>query len=86
MHGLLLRRQAAEAGDAEAQAQMGHMHASGLGVTANNQTAIKWFRRGSDGGSASAKFALGFMYLKGHGLPQDTRNALKYLNGAAEQV
>lgn len=79
-------RQAAEAGDAEAQAQMGHMYASGLGVPVNNQTAIKWFRQGSQGGSASAKFALGFMYLQGHSLPQDYRIALKYLNAAAEQV
>ena len=79
-------RQAAEAGDAEAQAQLGHMYASGLGVEANNQSAIKWFRRGSDGGSASAKFGLGFMYLYGHSLHKDYRTALKYLSAAADQV
>lgn len=79
-------RQAAEAGDPEAQAQLGHMYASGLGVPANNQSALKWLRRGSDGGSASAKFGLGFMYLYGHSLQQSYRTALKHLNAAADQV
>ena len=62
------------------------MYASGTGVTANNHTALKWFRRGANGGSGSAKFGLGFMYLYGHNLTQDYRTALKHLKDAAEQV
>ena len=54
-------------------AHLGHMYANGIGVTASNSTAIKWFRKGSDRGSPSAQFGLGYMYLRGVGLPQDYR-------------
>ena len=40
--------QAAAQGDADAMAQLGHMFANGLGVKANNQTAIGLFRASAD--------------------------------------
>ena len=40
--------QAAAQGDADAMAQLGHMFANGLGVKANNQTAIGLFRASAE--------------------------------------
>ena len=79
-------RKAAEAGDAEAQAYLGHSYANGNGVQQNNATALSWFKSGAQGGSASAQFGLGYIYLHGHGQPRDYRLAYTYLKQAGEKV
>ena len=82
----VVRRQAAEAGDAHAMAHLGHMYASGVGVEASNATALEWFRQAAEKNQASALYGLGYMHLSGWGVPQDARKAFKYFTLAAEQV
>ena len=82
----VVRRQAAEAGDAHAMGHLGHMYASGVGVEASNATALEWFRQAAEKNQASALYGLGYMHLSGMGVPRDARKAFKYFTLAAEQV
>lgn len=43
-------RQSAEAGDAEAQAHLGHAYAGGVGVARDNATAAHWFKQAAEKG------------------------------------
>lgn len=43
-------RQAASAGDVEAQARLGHAYAGGHGVEADNATALAWFKQAAEKG------------------------------------
>ena len=79
-------RQAAEGGDADAMAHLGHMYASGNGVVANNVTALKWFKASADRQHPSGLFGLGSMMLSGRGTHQNYRQAFSLFSAAAEQV
>ena len=43
-------RQAAGAGDADAMAHLGHIHANGIGVPQDNSTAMSWFWKAAERG------------------------------------
>ena len=43
-------RQAAGAGDADAMAHLGHIHANGIGVAQDNSTAMSWFWKAAERG------------------------------------
>lgn len=77
-------RQAADAGDADAMAHLGHIYANGLGVTQDNSTAMSWFWKAAGQEHAGGYFGLGYMYLSGHGTPKDYGKALKYLKQAVQ--
>lgn len=51
--------------DREAIAQLGHMHANGVGVDQSNTTAMAYFQEAADLGSAHGMYGLGYMYLSG---------------------
>ena len=66
----------AEAGDAEAQYNLGFMyHNGGLGVPQDSAEAVRWYRLAADQGDANAQFNLAAMYGSGssphqrHSLP-----------------
>ena len=69
----------AQAGDAEAQFQMGEAYRAGKGVTADIETAIMWYRRATASGHIRASEELGFA-LFAHG---DRREAMPYIEKAA---
>ena len=69
----------AQAGDAEAQFQMGEAYRAGRGVTADIETAIMWYRRAAALGHIRASEELGFA-LFAHG---DRREAMPYIEKAA---
>ena len=69
----------AQAGDAEAQFQMGEAYRAGRGVTADIETAIMWYRRATALGHIRASEELGFA-LFAHG---DRREAMPYIEKAA---
>jgi hypothetical protein len=46
-------------GDGDAMSHLGHMHANGLGVKANNETALSLFKRAAEKGHAHAQYGLG---------------------------
>ncbi|KAL4530008.1 hypothetical protein Ndes2526B_g04771 [Nannochloris sp. 'desiccata'] len=77
-------RQAAQAGDVDAMAHLGHMHANGLAVEQDNATAWRWFWRAAEKGHASGLFGLGYMHLTGQGAEVDHKQAFNYFKQAVE--
>jgi hypothetical protein len=68
--------QAAEAGDAEAQTNVGEIYERGLGVAPDHVLAAQWYQKAADKGYARAVFNLGTLYEQGLGVPQDQLKAL----------
>lgn len=66
-----LYRQAAEQGDAAAQALVGGMYLVGEGVPRDFAEAAKWYRKAAEQGNADAQYDLGVMYADGQGVPRD---------------
>ena len=78
-------RAKAEAGDAEAQFNLGAMYYSGRGVPQNYATAMSWLRKAAQQGNAYAQFFLGLMYDFGRGVPEDDVQAVSWYRKAAQQ-
>jgi TPR repeat protein len=75
----------AEAGDADAQAEVAYRCAKGIGTGRDEAAALRWYTRAAEQGHVAAQYNLGVMYSKGRGVEQDFRNALKwYLRAAAQ--
>ena len=74
----------AEAGDAEAQHQVGKRYANGVGVETNDTIAVEWYRRAAEQGSASAEYSLGWCYHLGSGVEQDDATAFEWMKKAAD--
>ena len=68
--------QAAEAGDPEAQTNVGDIYERGLGVAPNYEAAAQWYQKAADKGYSRALFNLGTLYEQGTGVPQDQLKAL----------
>jgi hypothetical protein len=68
--------EAAEAGDAEAQTNVGEIYERGLGTEPNYEAAAIWYRKAADQGNSRALFNLGTLYEQGKGVPQDKLEAL----------
>ena len=75
----------AEAGNAEAQFNLGWMYSNGDGLEKNDQEAIRWYRLAAEQGHVSAQLNLGIRYIVGYGLAQNYQEALKWFKLAAEQ-
>ena len=73
----------AEAGDAEAQLQMGMRYATGDGVVQNDKEAAKWFERAAKQGLAEAQYEYGLALLNGRGVVQDYQAAFKWIEKPA---
>ena len=61
----------AEAGDADAQFNLGASYDDGRGVPQDAAEAVRWFRLAADQGDAVAQNLLGTMYRNGEDVPQD---------------
>jgi TPR repeat protein len=72
----------ADAGQAEAEFDLGVMYAQGFGVRRDLTAAANWYRKAADQGNAEAQFALGQMYGHGWGVPRDTADALRWFEMA----
>ena len=78
--------QAAERGDAQAQAMLGLMYANGRGVRQDYAEAVKWYRQAAAQGDADIQVLLGLMYELGEdGVRQDYAEAVKWYRQAAAQ-
>jgi uncharacterized protein len=73
---------AAEAGNAEAQFDLGVLYAQGRGVQRDVAKAVSWYRKAADQGNAEAQFALGQLYSRGWGVPRDEIDALRWFQMA----
>lgn len=78
-------QKSADAGDAEAQFQVGRVYLRGDGVPKDEGKAAEWFRRAAEQGNFKAQHNLGAMAFEGRGIPQDDREAARWLRLAAEQ-
>lgn len=73
---------AAEAGDPEAQTNVGEIFEKGLGDQPNPEAAVHWYRLAAEQGYARAQFNLGTLYEQGLGVPRDTLTALNWYRRA----
>lgn len=78
-------RDAAQAGNLGAQAELGAWYGSGLIVEKNLPEAVKWLRLAADRGHPGAQYNLALLYAKGQGVPADKRMALDLLLKSANQ-
>ncbi len=69
---------AAEAGDAEAQANVGEIFERGLGGGPNYEAALIWYRRSAEQGNTRAQFNLGTLYEQGLGVEKHALTALNW--------
>ncbi len=74
----------ADAGQAEAEFDLGVMYAQGFGVLRDLNAAATWYRKSADQGNAEAQFALGQMYSHGWGVPRDTADAIRWFQMAGD--
>jgi len=74
---------AADAGQAEAQFDLGVLYAQGKGVQRDLTMAERWYRKAAEQGNAEAEFALGQMYSRGWGVPRDEADALRWFQMAS---
>jgi TPR repeat protein len=73
---------AADAGEAEAQFDLGVLYAQGMGVRRDLSEAASWYRKAAEQGNAEAAFAMGQMYSRGWGVPRDEADALRWFQMA----
>ena len=82
----------AEAGEAEAQYDMGALYCDGLAVGRNYRKAAQWYSRAAEQGHKGAQFSLGFLAYHGAGrgeadgaVARDPVAAARWLKPAAER-
>ena len=80
---LKLYRQAAELGNAEAQAYVGRLYEYGRGVPKDEFEAMKWFRKAAAQGNRDAQFSIGLAFEQGRGVPKDSAAAASWFGKAA---
>lgn len=73
----------AEAGDLEAQYEVGWRSAIGMGLAQDDALAVEWLTKAAEAGHALAQNNLGARYLTGDGVPQDLIGAYKWFTLAA---
>ncbi len=82
---LLIFRQFADQGNANAQVNLGVMYERGKGVPQDYKEAMKWYRKAADQGYASAQYIVGDIYDNGWGVTQDYAEAVRWHRKAANQ-
>ena len=75
----------AEAGNPNAQNQLGMLYSEGRGLPQNYLEAKDWFKKAADQGHAAAQVNLGTLYSLGQGAPYSDHMALFWFQRAAEQ-
>ena len=76
----------AEAGDADAQYNLGGMYDTGLGVAQDKAEAVRWHRLAADQRNVGSQFSLGTIYADGRGVPQDDVQAHMWFNLSASRA
>jgi len=77
-----LYQQAARAGDAAAQNNIGELYETGRGVAADLKQALDWYRKAAEAGFAPGQFNLGRLYAAGLAITKDYAEARKWLEQA----
>ena len=74
-----------QAGNLEAQFQLGLAYYFGKGMKEDKEAATRWWRLAAEQGLAKAQYNLGVAYHKGEGVAQNYAEAVKWFQNAAEQ-
>lgn len=86
---LTLTRKRAEAGEVEAQVELGMLYCFGnltsVGVKQDKAQAVNWFQKAAEQGNANGQFMLGSCYAGGIGVKKNVSEAIKWIRKAAEQ-
>tara|TARA_B100001123_G_scaffold62112_1_gene67959 strand:- start:485 stop:835 length:351 start_codon:yes stop_codon:yes gene_type:complete len=75
----------AEAGEVDAQYEMGWRHALGMEAPMDDEVALRWLKTAADNGHMLAQNNLGARYYTGDGVDQDLKLAYRYFFLAASQ-
>ncbi len=78
-------RKEAEAGNAQAQFNLGVMYGIGKGVPKDAAKKVEWYQKAAAQGHADAQYRLGVAYRDGNGVPKDTAKAVEWYQKAAAQ-
>ena len=73
----------AQAGDVNAQRNLGAMYLQGYGVSRDPTQAFAWFKKAADAGSRDGAYQLALMYEAGRGAPRDATQATAWYKKAA---
>ena len=73
---------AAQAGDPNAQNEIGYMYQAGIGVPLSMDRATHWFQLAAASGSPQGSLNLGVAYLAGRGVPQNGAMAVTFITEA----
>lgn len=82
---LAMIREAAQAGNAQAQYRLGMMYGDGDGVGVDLREAVHWISRAAEQGHGEAQGALGWFYDNGFGVRQDSAVAAAWYTKSAQQ-
>ncbi|MCI0507367.1 MAG: sel1 repeat family protein [Gammaproteobacteria bacterium] len=82
---LALLQREANAGNAEAQYQLGRMYDTGDKLERDRQKAITWFTSAAKQGHADAQYRLAIAYLYGISVPKNISAGENWLTNAAKQ-
>jgi uncharacterized protein len=77
-------RSAAEAGNPEAQYNLGVTLLEGAGIESDPVEANRWFLKAAEQGWVDAQFKLAYSYALGRGIPQNFVEAFRWFETAAE--
>ena len=75
----------AEAGDVEAQYEMGWRHALGMEMDLDDDVAVEWLEKSAAAGHMLAQNNMGARYYTGEGVTQDYKQAYRFFFLAANQ-
>jgi TPR repeat protein len=75
----------AEAGDPQAQVELGTRHFEGRLIPKDNKQALYWYDKAAQQGYAEGQNRLGMMYYYGYGVKQDFGQALNWYTKASLQ-
>jgi TPR repeat protein len=75
----------AQAGDPNAQNELGLLYSEGRGLPQNYLEAKDWFKKAADQGHAAAQVNLGTLYSLGQGAPYSDQMALFWFQKSADQ-
>jgi TPR repeat protein len=74
-----IMRPLAEAGDADAQYNIGWMYLNGYGLRTNDILALQWWEKASAQGNSDASLSIGMLYSLGEGdVAKDLNKAIDY--------
>jgi TPR repeat protein len=78
-------RARAEAGDPEAQYELGEMYRLGVKIPANEEEAVRWVRKAARAGNRDAQFEMALRFEAGAGVDQNDWRALRWFRKSADQ-